>query len=910
MPPTDAIRQGTHPPSALRPMTELAAGPVVARYGAVPAAPNALLLASWLVVVAMAIQASGYLPAAALTFALASAGLTALVCGLLLSRGQRYPGNARPWRAPVSLALLWLGALAIVAAIPLARIHDGLGYRLPATVEGETFELDGVVDGLPQRFDFGDRVTLRVDTCRRVSAASGSAGDGSGGVIPAGEGCAQLRRVALDWGLPSARQRAAIDDASAAARWPSPGERWWVRTTLRRPVARVNPDSFDVELRWLQQGIGAIGRVAERRPLATEAGAWLRFDNGLAMIEALRHRIRDALEAVHHDRLGSGPGAARTWPLLGIVTGLSIGDQGAIDGALWSLFSRTGVSHLVAISGAHVTLLALLVAAALRTALIRATRRWPRMLTRINRPQAVLMVATGAAFVYALLAGWGIPAQRTCWMLLCAALLNGTGRQAGVLGPVLLAAAIIVAVDPWAVSAAGFWLSFAAVAAILVCARAEPRALLAAELRPDRWSSWRWRISAQLRAETTSQWAATVSLVPLVALFFANLSVVGPLANVFAIPLIGLVVTPLSLLAALSAPVLPAVASPVLGFTLLLLQWWVEALSWLDGWPGASVTLPTPGPLTLVTGCLAAILLTLPLGRRVRLLGALGLLPLLLGPAREPPADVLWLTALDIGTGSSLLIESGSHRMLVDTGSGQAHGPGAAQRHLLPYLRGRGIVSIDTLVLTHLDAMHTGGAATVLKELKPRRLVTAFDPRFLALPDGLPADLEIIDCVAPGRFELGQATVRMLAPSSLPVDSHAARADDASCVLHVNGPAGRVLLASDLTPKGEARLLRQWPSAALAAEVVALPRQGSRTAATQAWLDNVSPRWAVVQVGYRNRHQHPHSDVVDRVVASGAGLLRTDHDGAIQIRMRAPDDITIGRARRDSPPYWRLKTGD
>ncbi len=382
---------------------------------AAAALPSLTTVAVLVLCVASAIQFLGRLPDAALLVPIA---LAVPFCGIgaVLAGRSGHPARSRRFAAASGCA-----ALAVAAALGLtARIETGLQSRLPATLEGIDLDIVAVVDEMAQRRDFGDSLRFTVEQCRRaVEDAAGSEDRAAG--------CGTLRRVQLGWSLPRLRDRMPdlaagdadpADEPDDAARpalgpgWPTPGERWRLTVRLRRPVAPVNPDAFDLELRLLQQGIGAVGRVYRRQRLPPAAGltpAALAARAARA-IEAHRTLLRDRLEAAHAFRVDA-PSAGRSdrWPLIGIVTGLSLGDQGAISPAMWALFSRTGVSHLMAISGMHVTMLALVAAAVSGWLWRQLTHAAPAALlplvARLPRQILVLLVAVVCAFGYALLSG-------------------------------------------------------------------------------------------------------------------------------------------------------------------------------------------------------------------------------------------------------------------------------------------------------------------------------------------------------------------------------------------------------------------------------------------------------------------------------------------------------------------------
>ena len=881
-------------------------------------------------------------------------------------------------------------ALLLAGPLLLWQVHDALDSRLPAALEGLDLEVVGRVDGMPQRFDFGDRVRFTLGGCRTVGDPKGGGSSTSGrdrpedaggppenaGTENAGTDCGRLQRLQLDWGPLAEKLRKAHDarrapktasaergeEAASAGLtrwsapgggagigeggesvegddtregsdevegndgesvsasessegehprdevWPRPGEYWRLTVRLKRPHAPVNPGGFDLELRYLQQGVGALGRVyaRERLPHAPAEMAWQPGAAVLVAFEGWRTTLRDRLEAVYAHRVASpGSGRPARWDLLGVVAGLALGDQGAIGAGLWGLFSRTGVSHLMAISGMHVTMLALVAAWLAGLGLRTIARRGgslSRLLGRVPRQVLVLSIAVLAAFGYALLSGWGIPSQRTCWMLTVAAITSLSGRGRGAMDVTLLAAAVVVAFNPWAVATAGFWLSFGAVVAILWCAHGQDSHDLRRVAIPGIGSM---RLPSALREAITSQWAATVGLAPLVVALFSTFSLIGPAANAVAIPLVSFLVTPLAVAAALSAPLAEPLAAILLHVDLWMIDRLIAMLHLLDRLPAASVAIPAPGPLTLVCAVIGAAVTIAPSGFPMRAAGWLCLLPMLLAASRLPAPDELRITVLDIGQGSSVLVEAGHARLLFDAGRGSGVDRSAAARFLVPYLRSRGIETIDMLVVSHLDVEHAGGAAAVLHSLRPARLLTGFDVRLMDVEAKALARVDKQACVAGMRLQSGLATIEILHPPAIADRRHRARDNAAGCVLRVSSPAGSVLLTADLPASEDLALVRSGGER-LRSDVLVVPQQGGRNATSALLLAAVQPSHALLQVGYRNRHRHPHPAVLERLAQSGGRVLRTDLDGAIEVRLRASTPPQVRRWRRDSPPYWRV----
>ncbi|MDO4638110.1 MAG: DNA internalization-related competence protein ComEC/Rec2 [Lautropia sp.] len=857
-------------------------------------------------------------------------------CLLLLAGMVQFSGWLPPWQGMLTLGGVLLGsrrtravgAGLLLGSVLVLSIHTSLGSRLDPVLEDVPLLLEGEVSSLPLRQGFGDRVTFAIRHCQ-VSASHLQA------LPPDKISCQYLRQVSLSWSPPrvGAREAGAVEEetptraaavpletlaiaeGAADVVWPEPGQRWRLWVKLRRPVAAVNPDAFDMEERLLQQGIDGVGRVLRRQRLLGMDRQQDLLSQWQAEVQAIRSDLRRHLERLQvRVDPSHGQDGAR-WVLLGIVTGLSLGDQAAMGADLWGLFSRTGVSHLMAISGMHVTLLAMLVSVGclwLHGMLARrAAGRGHIWLAGWPRQWLVLLPAVLTAFGYAVLSGWGVPAQRTCFMLLAAALLRVGGRCGHALTPVLLSAAAIVVLDPWAMAQAGFWLSFCAVLALIWGAS------LSLSVQGPKATSRFQRCLSACREAVRNQWAATVLLTPLTLAYFSTWSLIGPLANAVAIPWVGLVLTPMAIAVMLLAPCLPWLAGWLLQALLLQLGWLMDFLRTLDGWSLASMQLPRPGALVLGTALLGAVLLTAPVGLRRPRLGVLCLLPLLLAEPRLAPADALVVTALDIGQGSMVMLEQGEHRLLYDTGPARPGGRSTLDHVLLPWLGSRGLNRVEMLVASHLDAQHTGGVGRAVSALRPTILLAPMAPALLGIQDsaatasdhlatGNTSHLQFVPCRAGISLPWADGEVEVFHPQKLAETVSDARDDRNSCVIRIHTSAGSVLLAGDLPSRSE-RALVQQAGVQMAADLLIIPQEGGRNGTGDALLHVVQPRWAVVQTAYRHRHDHPDPGLLVRLHRHRISLMRTDHDGAVRIVLRAGKAAEIHRSRVDDAPYWRLQ---
>ena len=787
------------------------------------------------------------------------------------------PGVARPATGAWLIALLGFAAFFGWASL---RAHWALENRIGAGGEGQDVTVIGVVAEMPQPFDRGLRFGFRVEQCADDNA----------------DACRAGALYRLNWYSGSRRQ----PDASIPA--IVPGQRWRLTVRLKRPQAPLNPGLFDSELRSLEEGVSAVGYV--RTAADPEDGNQLlaeRVWGVVTTIERLRTRIRQAIFA-----------ATPSWPreVTGVLAALVIGDQGAVPPRWWERFNRTGVGHLMSISGLHITMLA-------GMAGWLTSRFWSSRFAvlRNGRPLAAIIpkaharwtVGVLTGFAYSALAGWGIPAQRTCWMLAFAGLAMLSGRSRSSVSILSATALAVVAIDPWSPIAAGFWLSFAAVGAIIWYGsqRHAPHSLHSSHASHSRGSTvpasrdrWAW-----LREALRTQWAATLSLLPLGALFFSSFSIVGPLANAIAIPLVSGLITPLALLGGSLEALIAGAGWLPLWLAAFSTDWLLKILAWLDSGRAAALVIAQPGMLALALSIAGCALLLAPLHLPGRWLACFALGPLLSTPVQRPPAGELWLTALDVGQGMAVLVETTDHRILYDTGPQYSLDSEAGSRIIVPYLRSRGITQLDLMVVSHQDNDHSGGALAVLRSITVDRVATSLSsdhPIVAASPRHEACRRFEGWAWAPFEFE-------WLHPGDDQLASGRSTTNARSCVLRIKGPAGVVLLAGDIEAPQEKRLLELFDADRLHADVLLVPHHGSATSSIPAFIAAVDPSLAIFQVGYRNRFRHPNVKVLQRYESSGIQTLRSDYHAAIQVRMKPGSEPQIGRYRLDQPRYWRIQ---
>jgi competence protein ComEC len=714
-----------------------------------------------------------------------------------------------------------------------------LADRLPQQWEGVDLAVTGVVAGLPQPLEGGVRFDFDIEQVDPAAAR-----------VP--------RRIALSWYNGASREEFQ-DIAPIRA-----GERWRFSVRLRRPHGSANPHGFDYESWLLQRAIGATGYV---RP-----GGTARLDDLALRPAYFIERMREILRERYWDSL---PGYAYA----GILIALAIGDQNAIDARQWQLFARTGVSHLMSISGLHVTMVASLFAALVHWLWRRSSAL---MLALPARKASALAMFLGA-FAYCLIAGFAVPAQRTVYMVGVVAVALWASRISSVSRVLCLALLVVLLLDPWAVLAPGFWLSFGAVAVILYVVTGRLRERHRHRLAPGQ-SLVQWgRV----------QWAITLALAPLLLVWFQQMSLVSPLANAIAIPLVSMVVTPL----ALAGSVLPLDFILKLAHAVMAGQMWL--LEWCAGLPLAVWQQHAPAAWTVALALAGTAWLLLPRGVPARWLGLPLLLPMFAVTPSIPAPGAAWITVLDVGQGLAVFVQTERHALLYDTGPAYSPEADSGTRVILPYLRASGIASLDTMIVTHDDNDHAGGAVSVLSGLPVGALYSSLSASHPAL---LVAPAYRLPCAAGQGWNWDGVRFDMLHPTAGSYAIDGLKSNDRSCVLKITTVHGAMLLTGDAEARSERELLERVPGE-LRADVLVVPHHGSSTSSTDEFIAAVMPRWAVFPAGYRNRLGHPKEEVVERYRLSGAQMLRTDGAGAVLVRLE-DGGVGVQPYRELRKRYW------
>lgn len=680
-----------------------------------------------------------------------------------------------------------------------------LAWELPQNLEGKNLVITGQVVTLPeQRSGF----TKFVFATKTIAAKK------------------VTTRIMLNW---------------SAVNWNLRiGDEWQLQVRLKRPHGMMNSGGFDFEQYLFEHEIRATGYVVK-----SPNNLWLHSRSHYYFLAALREHLR---ANIYH--------ALMNHPLVGIIVALVVGDQSGITSAQWQVLRDTGTSYLVAIAGLHIGL----VAAVAFFIVNFLWRQSVRLVLLFPANYIATIFGLIAAIVYSAIAGWSIPTQRALVMFVVFAVALLLQRNLQPWRAWLLALAIVLIINPLAVLAAGFWLSFAAVAFIVY-------AIQGRSLK----KGW-------LKRYAYLQLVVGVGLMPFTLLFFQQVSLAAFFANILALPGVCLVVVPLSLVGAFLTCFMPYFGGWLLWIAATLMQ-----LIWryiqLFNWSFFNWQQPIFNHWILIITLSGIFLLLAPRHWRMRYLGLLCLLPLVFYSPPLPKDGEVWFSLLDIGQGLSAIVQTKNHVLVYDTGPRFA-ATDAGEAVIVPTLRSFGRRKVDMLVISHGDEDHIGGAASLLRVF-PAKVYTSVPERFTWAQH----------CYANQEWQWDGVKFKFLYPEK----NLSFSGNNASCVLKISAGEHSILLTGDIEKPAEEIILAHAYD--IKTDILVAPHHGSRTSSTKEFVAAAAPQYVLFPVGYRNRFHFPHPTVVQRYLTSGAHLFAVDATGAIMFK--------ISNRELDKPESYR-----
>ncbi len=728
-------------------------------------------------------------------------------------------------------------------------------------------------------------------------------------LVPAWEGASQLIVQVEEGARPAAEEHTIVvrlRSRRTATGWEPAGGRWviprhtsnwlpaegdWLQLTATAspPSLRLHELGFDPASFARSRGLS--GTLWTEGP-----SVWLGADTGFRRgVDLLRLRMERAILSQT-----SGPAA-------GVLLAMVTSSRQELDPLVNQQFAASGITHVLAVSGMHLTLLGLCIVFVLK----RLFRRVPALCLWFGAERAALLATAPVMCAYVVLTGAPASAVRSGVMAMVVVLAHALERPPSGLGALWGSVALMLAWEPIWVTDVGFQLSVAATWALLTHGRAF-RAASTREReeedeapRPVRWLRWCWeQVVETLRTSV----AATLSTAPVVLWNFGALPLFSPLANLLVVPAIGTLALPLGAFGSL-LDALPMGG----GFPFIWLAERATAFGlWVSDQAHPLLSLPLvwgrPSPI----GCIGWGLLAVGApglflrSRRADLALVAATLVLLafdLPPAWKP-APEMRIHAIPVGQGDATFVALPTgHTLLIDAGGSGRQLPDTGTRTVLPYLRILGYRSVDVLVATHDDADHLAGIAELVPYLTPSQIwAGSLDPSkklVRSLREGakqVGAELLHPD-QPPARLSLGSGP-RQVSIETLPRPSELT-GNDGSIVLRICDGTFCALLVGDTEAPREAHLLAS--GANLRATLLKVGHHGSKTSTTPAFLAAVAPRIAHLELGRDNKFGFPHAEVTARLNAAAVWTDRTDQGSALVV---ASDGESWWRERALTARGW------
>lgn len=641
-----------------------------------------------------------------------------------------------------------------------------------------------------------------------------------------------------------------------------PGQCWQLHIRLKQPYGFSNPGTFDYEAWLFRHRIRATGYVinkADNRLLTCASN-----NLPITTINRLRHSLRTMINQTNIDSLQRS-----------LIIALSLGDRSQILPATNQILRQTGTSHLLAISGLHISLIA---------GIFFIIGRWlwafsiclPRYL-----PCQYFAIATSllAAIAYAALAGFSIPTQRALTMLLICLLALLCHRKFAYSDIIATALMSVLFIDPFAVMDIGFSLSFSAVSAITygISCRVQNNP----PATQKTWLKW-----------GKAQYVVAIALLPMLIVYTNQYPLFSIIVNTIAIPYISLFVLPLILIGI----ILLSLASPLAEFVLylasqLLLHLW-SLLQYFSTISINTWDFPTPSLPAFIAALIGIISILAPRGIFPFWLGYYWLLPLLLSYKPMPQPGDFWLTQLDVGQGLATVVQTHNHVLIYDAGDAFSPRFNAGQMVVIPFLKRQNITRPDLLLASHSDRDHIGGMQSILHEYPNIHLLTNATDKL--------THSHLQPCIAGTQWHWDGIHFEILSPDQ----PNLARSNDnnSSCVLKISNALHSVLLTGDIEQLTENRLIRMMPEK-LPATLLIAPHHGSKTSSSPDFIAAVAPQFVIFSVGYRNRFRLPKQAIIDRYQAHNSIIFNTARDGAITFRF-TNNRLAITRHRHENQRFW------
>ncbi len=700
--------------------------------------------------------------------------------------------------------------------------HQFLNTKLPSAIEGQEILVTGIISSIPKRNSRRTNFEFTLHSVLHNNKSYNSP-----------------KKIILNW----------------YGKTPKliPDDKWQFVIKLKKPYSLQNPGGFDYEAWIFQNNIDAKGYVRK-----SELNKLLQSNSSLFSFTRIRFNLKQKISLITNS------------PYRAIILALLIGDKSEITPEQWQIFRKTGTSHLIAISGLHIGLIA---------GLVFFISRWlwgyySWGVEVLPSPKFAALLAIISALLYSAMAGFSLPTQRALIMLcviMISILIDVRAQSWNTLAIALL---LVLLLSPFAVMNPGFWLSFSAVGIILYFTKITQNRINKLYSTLYNWS--------------LIQLVIGIGLVPLVLLFFNETSIISPVANLIIVPLFSFVIVPMVFIAGCLLFILPFISNVLLTIVAYILNLSWIFLEFLAGLSFATIQINGLTASAFIFLCLAITVLLLPRQFPVKWLSIIFFLPLLFTKYEKPEAGTVKITLLDVGQGLSVVVQTHDHVLVYDTGPGYSKNFNAGKNVVIPFLKSNGIGTVDMVVISHGDNDHIGGLRAIIGSLNVKQIYTSVPAKVNSRTKLKNATLQAQYCDSEKQWTWDGVDFQFIHPQP---ESTLIK-NNASCVLMISsggvGQNNSILLTGDIEAKAETDIIEN-STLDIHANIIIAPHHGSKTSSTQAFINKVKPDYVLYAVGYRNRYRFPNEIVSDRYQQLGVTELATSEYGAITFNISASE---------------------
>ncbi|WP_109440960.1 DNA internalization-related competence protein ComEC/Rec2 [Acinetobacter haemolyticus] len=674
----------------------------------------------------------------------------------------------------------------------------------------------------------------------------------------------------VDWFLHLSKEK----DAAKVTPEFKLGHYYRISGQIRPAHSYAVPGAFDLEKWFLQQNVQSGFSVRNIQPIHEDELYDLGYYRHLQQQQSYWAKC---LLAVEKKRLAFRQMLqASTFQHKGLLLALLTGDESLLSDDVKQQFQQLGISHLLAISGPHVLVFALMLTWLLQKLI---QHYCPNIYLKYPRQLLLLIPFIFSVLLYVAFVGFEIPAMRTLLTVSIVSIFMCLRQSIQAFSVLVYSASLLLVLDPFSILSAAFWLSYGACFILLRIYQTILQLPQNVNLTFKQKFIWGGHLLIE------SQWKIFVALLPLVLIFFQQVSWFAPLTNLIAIPLLSVCIVPLDILAACIWLIIPILGQWLFQMNDVLLSFLMLILNVLQSISphlyGISFT-----PWMMLSVILGMFLLFLPRGVIPKFWAGVCFLPILWGVKAQSEA----LHILDVGQGQAILVQHSRGNILIDTGGSFDEAKfSMGERVVIPFLRQQGIRRLEHVVLTHLDQDHSGAFTSIQNRFEIDLVQSNEKHEKMQFKENFSF------CHQGQKWSFPNMTIQILFPQPHELSYAKDQKNEYSCVLYVQfldaQPYQNFLIMGDAGWETEYKLLQQYPD--LKVDVLILGHHGSKHSSAYEFLETLKPQLTIASAGFNNRYGHPSQQVLNRLQHLNIPILNTADTGTISFMINNQDGVLL-----------------